>query len=403
MNSESAASHDASPITAAIPLNVLQVEDSESDAAMAIRLLRKSGYEVSARRVEDEPGMRAALEEQAWDVILADYNLPQFSAPRALEILHEKQLDTPFLVVSGVIGEEAAVSMMKSGAHDYVLKNNLTRLGPAVEREIREARMRQERRQQEQYRIQMGRELEIRNHALRKAFAELEAAMAEKTLLLKEIHHRVKNNLAVVCSLLSMKAGASESREVQEALEESQQRVRSIALVHEFLYASDNMDRINFSDFVERVVQELASVFTKEPGRPTVRVEAEPVEVEITQAIPCGLILNELVTNAFKYAFPEGKTGQLVVSFRDVGSGYFELSVEDNGIGCTADAMATKPASLGMTIMHTLTQQLCGTLTQEPARGTRFVLRFPVRASRNKVPEPPPRERAKERPAIPVT
>jgi DNA-binding NtrC family response regulator len=124
------------------PLNVLIVEDSASDAAMMARLLRKAGYDVRDERVETASEMRAALEKQAWDVIICDYRLPQFDAPAALTLLQETGLDTPFLVVSGTVGEETAVAMMKVGAHDYLMKDRLTRLAPAVERELREARTR---------------------------------------------------------------------------------------------------------------------------------------------------------------------------------------------------------------------------------------------------------------------
>ena len=143
------------------PLHVLIVEDSESDAAMVVRLLRKAGYDVHGQRVESAGQMQAALEKQAWDVVIADYSLPQFDAPAALALLQQTGLDIPFIVVSGTIGEETAVTTMKAGAHDYFMKNKLTRLAPAVEREIREAQMRQERKRGEE----ALRESEARYHA----------------------------------------------------------------------------------------------------------------------------------------------------------------------------------------------------------------------------------------------
>ena len=129
-------------------LRVLQVEDSESDAAIVIRALEKAGHTVTWRRVEDAVEMREALTDQVWDVILSDYHLPSFDAPGALRIARAAAHDIPFLVVSGAAGEEAAVAMMKAGAHDYVMKNNLARLVPAVEREIRECHHRRELAQQ---------------------------------------------------------------------------------------------------------------------------------------------------------------------------------------------------------------------------------------------------------------
>ena len=128
-------------------LRLLQIEDSEGDADMILRLLRQGGFEVSSHRVEDADGFRRALEDPAWDVIIADYYLPGFDAPGALRILQECGQDIPCIVVSGKMGEETAVEMMKSGAHDYLTKNNLTRLVPAVERELAEAARRRETRQ----------------------------------------------------------------------------------------------------------------------------------------------------------------------------------------------------------------------------------------------------------------
>lgn len=132
------------------PLRVLQVEDSESDASLIVRLLEKAGYDVFGCRVETAGEFRAALADKPWDVIVADYRLPQFDAPGALDELHSTGLDTPLIVVSGTVGEDVAVEMMKFGAQDYLMKDNLARLAPAVEREIREAQTRRRRRQAEE-------------------------------------------------------------------------------------------------------------------------------------------------------------------------------------------------------------------------------------------------------------
>jgi two-component system, cell cycle sensor histidine kinase and response regulator CckA len=125
-------------------LRVLQVEDAESDAALMIRLLERSGYTVRAERVEDAEQMRQALAREDWDVVTADYQLPQFDAAAALRILQESKRDIPFIVVSGAIGEDRAVEMMRAGAQDYVLKDRIARLAPAIQREIREAQSRRE-------------------------------------------------------------------------------------------------------------------------------------------------------------------------------------------------------------------------------------------------------------------
>jgi PAS domain S-box-containing protein len=132
------------------PLNVLIVEDSEDDTLFILRELRRGGYEVNHARVETPLTMQEALEQQSWDIVISDYTMPTFNALDALKILQSRPLDIPFLIVSGTIGEETAVAAMKAGAQDYLLKGNLARLVPAVERELREAEDRQKRHSAEQ-------------------------------------------------------------------------------------------------------------------------------------------------------------------------------------------------------------------------------------------------------------
>lgn len=125
-------------------LAVLIVEDSEADAILIVRLLRKVGYDVLYRRIEDEDHMKDALRTQNWDIVIADYNLPQFNGFEALRVLQKTGLDIPFILVSGTIGEETAAAIMKAGAHDYLRKDNMTRLAPAVTRELAQAEVRRE-------------------------------------------------------------------------------------------------------------------------------------------------------------------------------------------------------------------------------------------------------------------
>ena len=211
----------------------------------------------------------------------------------------------------------------------------------------------------------------------------LESALAEKTILLKEIHHRVKNNLAVVSSLLSMKADAVTNVKAKQALQESQQRIYSMALIHEQLYGNDRLDRINFADYATELVRRLHSAVAAEPGHIAIEMAVEPIELSIGQAVPCGLILNELLTNAFKYAFRGRDRGRIAISFRESGPAILELAVEDDGVGIPVDrSSAGRGNSLGLLIVEVLTRQLDGTVEYESCSGTRVVLRFPAAIAR---------------------
>jgi response regulator RpfG family c-di-GMP phosphodiesterase len=128
-------------------ISILIVEDSENDAELIIRQFKKNNYDIIFKRVETAYQMQLALEEPSWDLVIADYNLPEFDAPSALTVLQKSGIDIPFIVVSGIIGEETAVALMKAGAHDYIMKNNLARLVPAVNRELSEVQIRRAKQQ----------------------------------------------------------------------------------------------------------------------------------------------------------------------------------------------------------------------------------------------------------------
>jgi signal transduction histidine kinase len=169
------------------PLQVLLIEDSEDDAALLDIELQRAGYAPVCHRVETREAMSSALERSAWDLIIADYRLPSFDGLAALALVKEKGLDLPFIIVSGYITEETAVAAMKAGAHDYVMKDKLARLGPAVERELREAEIRRERRRVEEALRRVYDELEVRvqqrTAELNTANAKLQAAIAERRRL----------------------------------------------------------------------------------------------------------------------------------------------------------------------------------------------------------------------------
>ena len=149
-NREGTVPYSRAGVRMSVPLQILIVEDSENDALLLLRELRRGGYEPDNERVDTAADMEAALEKRDWDLVISDHSMPSFSSSAALEILQRKGLDLPFIIVSGQIGEDAAVAAMRAGAHDYIMKDNLARLNTAIERELREAEVRRERRQAEE-------------------------------------------------------------------------------------------------------------------------------------------------------------------------------------------------------------------------------------------------------------
>jgi PAS domain S-box-containing protein len=205
----------------------------------------------------------------------------------------------------------------------------------------------------------------------------LEAALSEKTVLLKEVHHRVKNNLAVIAGLLSLQADTLEEERSRIALQESQQRVLSMALIHEYLYATQHLDRVNFGQYVHQLCGELSVTYALAADLVSMDVEAEDIDLGVHRAIPCGLILNELLSNAIKYAFPDGRSGRIQVRFRRLESGELSLVCQDDGVGIKPGFDWRNSNSLGLRIVRILTKQIDGTIAlDEGHAGTRFELRL---------------------------
>jgi PAS domain S-box-containing protein len=458
----------------------LILEDRPEDAELMMHELRRNQFDPEWRRVDTESEYNAHLGWQP-DVILADYNMPLLDAPHALDRLHELDLDIPFIVVSGAIGEDVAVAMMRRGATDYLLKDRLGRLGPAVRQALDARQLREETLRAGQalraseirfysfmnnnpalafIKDNDGRILYINNtceqvwgmtpaeclgkmnhqlwpaavaerlnandlavltsaeasrnveevilrggrarHLLsfRFLFTEadgrrllggvsidiseqersqraLSAALASKEVLLREVHHRVKNNLQIISSLLAMQAESLQEPAIAHVLHESQQRVQCMALIHERLNGDDQPDQLDFREYVETLARDLFYSCGVDSALVQLRFELEPVVLRISQAIPCGLILNELLTNALKYAFPKGRAGEIMVALSCGENELVKLTVSDNGVGLPAGLDWKTSQSLGLRIVDILKRQLDGTVQSEASAGTAFSLTFP--------------------------
>ncbi|MEG5063738.1 PAS domain S-box protein [Microcoleus sp. B3-A4] len=210
----------------------------------------------------------------------------------------------------------------------------------------------------------------------KQAEANLKNSLKEKEILLKEIHHRVKNNLCVVASLLELQSNTVADPQVSKMFEESQNRLYSMALIHEKLYRSTNLAQINFGEYLEDLVSNLFHSYNISNNRIQLQVLAEPISLNLETATPCGLIANELVSNTLKHAFPDGTTGTISVECYQTGDKEINLFVKDNGIGFPQNLDFRKTHSMGFQVVCTLTEQLEGTIEISRELGTSFHLKF---------------------------
>lgn len=205
---------------------------------------------------------------------------------------------------------------------------------------------------------------------------KLRASLAEKEALLKEMHHRVKNNLQIIASLLDLQSEFVDQADPKAVLLEMKTRVRSIAAIHELLYKAADFSRIELRGFIEELAQEVIAVHRRHATQVEIELDAESALLDMTQAVPCGLIVNELLTNAFRHAFPEGRSVKVRVSFGSDQKNW-RLEVSDDGIGLPADIDLRNANSMGFQLIQLLAQQLGGSLDVIRDAGTRFVLKVP--------------------------
>jgi PAS domain S-box-containing protein len=206
----------------------------------------------------------------------------------------------------------------------------------------------------------------------------IQMALKEKDILLGEIHHRVKNNLQIVHSLLDLQSSRIVDQTVLDMLRDSQNRVRSMALIHQTLYQSKDFARVDFRLFLEALVPTLISSYSAATERLTLRIETGDVQLPIKAAIPCGLVINELIANALKHAFPDGRAGEIGIDLTMDGDDHILLSVSDDGIGIADGMEIEQTDTLGLQLVNLLADQLGGTFTIRRRDPTRFLMRFPV-------------------------
>jgi len=207
---------------------------------------------------------------------------------------------------------------------------------------------------------------------------KLKASLQEKEVLLKEINHRVKNNLQIISSLLNLQSRDIQDEQALRAFQVSQERIRAMALVHEKLYQSEDLARIDFGEYIKSLAIDLGSSYGLSSRDIDLKIDVENILLGVDTAIPCGVIVNELVANSLKHAFPGDRTGEIAISFREV-DGQYTMIFKDDGVGLPEGLDISSPSSLGLTIVNALTGQLGGTIGLVNNGGTEISITFPAK------------------------
>jgi two-component sensor histidine kinase len=211
---------------------------------------------------------------------------------------------------------------------------------------------------------------------LKQAEEQIGKSLKEKEVLLQEIHHRVKNNMTVIMSLLKLQADRVKDKHYREMLGDSMGRIKTMALIHEKLYKAKDLAKVNFNDYLKDMINSMFMSYGLSPNKVALKTDVEDVDFGVDTAIPCGLIINELVSNSLKHAFPEDRDGEIKVSLRRNDKAEVELTVSDNGVGMPEGLDFRKTDSLGLNLVNALVGQLRGEIELYREKGAEFIITF---------------------------
>jgi signal transduction histidine kinase len=338
--------------------------DDNADMRDYLRRLLGQYFDVTTAG-DGEAAFAAACAHQP-DLVLSDVMMPHLDGFGLVQRLrsHPQTSAIPIILLSARAGEEARVEGLQHGADDYVTK-------PFNARELL-ARIRTT--------LDLQRVRREASAAISRLNAELSSELAQKEALLKEVHHRVKNNLQVIISMLNLQANRIEDDRVLALFDQTRNRVYSIAAIHELLYRSASLAEIDLAEYARRLVPELARFYQLD-GRIHVSIEGDSPTLEMQRAVPYGLLLNELVSNAFKHAFPGEGAGSLSISLEQRDR-RIALTVADDGIGLPQGIDCEGGNTLGLQLARMLALQLGGSVRLSGGKGTVAVVEFP-----HKLPE----------------
>lgn len=383
-------------------VKLLTIEDEEFVRESIVAYFEDSGFDVISAE-NGEEGL-AVFYEHSPDIVLTDLRMPRLSGFDVVKKIHETNPEVPVVVVSGTGVIQDSIEAIRMGAWDYVTKpiSDMAVLEHIVNKVLERADLKKAQENYHHYleeevakrtkelneelnrRIEIESELRDKNvklieseSSLKEHQAQMQASLEEKTILLKEIHHRVKNNLQVMASIINLQTSTVSEQGVKDIFLSLQARIQSMASVHEALYNSENLAKINIESYVRNMVSSLMQIYPLAQGTVEVNYEIADIELGIDIAVPCGLILNELLTNSMKYAFKPGEPGRVDVNFSyEEAEDKYIMLVRDDGCGISEDFDIKKSASLGMTLVDALLTQLGAQYTLDTKQGTCWRISF---------------------------
>jgi two-component sensor histidine kinase/CheY-like chemotaxis protein len=337
------------------------------------------------------------LNQTTFDLVFLDIVMPEIDGFQVMDHIFSLSPDTLVVIITGYTSSESAIEAMRKGAYYYVSKPiEDEELLKVAENALYQKILKSERRQAEEELRKAYDELEKRvearteelskaNERLQHEISEriqaeenLKRSLNEKEILLKEIHHRVKNNLQTIDSLINLQCKDIKDKASANLLKESQNRIRAMAFIHEKLYESQSLAGISFSEYINSLTTYLYHSYGIDQKSVNLKTDLEEVSLDIDTAIPCGLIINELVSNSLKHAFPKGENGEITIGLYLADAHLVTLEVTDNGVGIPKDMDLEHTKSLGLGLLNLFVQQLDGSIEIDGTAGTTFRVVFPL-------------------------
>lgn len=401
---------------------ILIADDSPANLQLLSRILIENGYRV--REASDGAAALRLARSESPDMIMLDVMMPLLDGFETCRFLKSgaDTRDIPVVFMTSLAETSDKIKGFRMGAADYITKpfqveeilarvktllalhamrrrlearntqleranEELASVNSALSREITERKLAEEALIQYRERLEVlvkerTQELGRANASLKAEIIEREhaeeqvrASLREKDILLKEIHHRVKNNLQIISTLLDLQSEHIEDERSLRYFRDSQDRIRSMALVHEKLYQTRDFISINFGEYLANLARYLFNSYITDPDRISLRLDVAPATLEIDQALPFGLIVSELVSNSMKYAFPDGRRGEIAVRLRVEGDAGIELMVRDDGVGLPPGLDFRNTDSLGLQLVTMLVRQIRGEIEPGNEGGTSFTIR----------------------------